>query len=178
MADFATFARPYARAAFEVARERGALDAWAAFLGRLAGLLAQQPVRDLVTSPEASRAERAQVLAELVGTAPPAGGENLLHLMADNDRLDALPAVTAEFQRLQAEAETTAKAVVETAVALERPVADRLVDAIGRRLGRTVEATFEVKPEMIGGVIVRVGDHVIDASLATRLTRLGRAMAA
>lgn len=178
MADSATFARPYARAAFEIARERGELDTWAAFLARLAALLALQPARDLVASPEASRAERARVLAELAGKAIPAGGENLLHLMSDYGRLDTLPAVAAEFQRLQAEAETTAKAVVETAVPLDREVAGRLVEAIGKRLERKVEATFEVKPEMIGGVIVRVGDHVIDASLATRLTRLGRAMAA
>lgn len=177
MAELSTLARPYARAAFDYARERRALDAWAGFLGRLESLCALAPVRDLIADPEAGRAARAKVLCELAGETP-VGGENFLHLTADNGRLHVLPAVAAEFRRLQAEAETTAKAVVETAVPLERAEAARLVEAIGKRLGRKVEASFEVRPGIIGGAVVRVGDRVIDASLATRLMRLARVMAA
>lgn len=177
MADLATFARPYARAAFEYANERKALAAWRAFLDRLAALAALAPVRDLMTTPEAGWEARARVLGELAGKAAvPPGGDNFLRTLAANGRLEALPEVAAEFARLQAQAETVARAVIETAVPVEGALAKRLVAALGKHLGRKVEASFRVAPEIIGGVIVRIGDHVIDASLATRLSRLARAM--
>jgi len=178
MADQATFARPYARAAFAYASEHRALAAWRTFLDRLAELAALAPVRDLMSSPAAGRGERAEVFAELAGDTVPEGGRNLLRAMAANGRLEVLPAVAAEFARLEAEAETTARAVVETAVPVDAPLTERLVAALGEHLGRKVEADFRVVPDILGGVVVRIGDHVIDASLATRLARLARAMAA
>lgn len=178
MADLATFARPYARAAFEYARERKALAAWRRFLERLAELAGLAPVRDLMTTPEADWETRARVLGELAAETVPSGGENFLKALAANGRLDALPEVAAEFGRLQAQAETVAHALIETAVPVQGALAERLVAALGRHLGRKVEASFRVAPEIIGGVIVRIGDHVIDASLATRLGRLARAMIA
>lgn len=178
MAEASTLARPYARAAFEYARARGVLDSWLAFFALMDELITLAPVRDLITSPEASRAERAKLLAELAEETLPGGAQNLLHLMADHDRLAVLPAVAVEFRRLRSDAETTAKATVETAVALDETEAGRLADAIGERLGRKLEAEFRVVPGIIGGVVVRIGDHVIDASVATRLMRLARAMAA
>ncbi len=178
MADLTTYARPYARAAIQWAREHDALAAWRVFLDRLAALAEVPAVRDLMSSPEAGREDRARVLAELAGDAVPAGGANLLGVMARNGRLEALPAVAAEFARLQAEAEATARAVIDTAVPIDQAVADRLVAALATHVGRKVDATFRVVPEIIGGVVVRIGDHVIDASLAARLRRLAQAMTA
>jgi F-type H+-transporting ATPase subunit delta len=178
MADASTFARPYARAAFDYANEHKAVGEWRRFLDRLAELATLAPVHDLVSTPAVSRERRAEVLAEIADVAVPRGGDNFLRLMARNGRLEALPAVAEEFARLEALAEATVEAVIETAVELEPAAADRLVAALSKRLGRKLEASFRVAPDIIGGVIVRLGDQVIDASLATRLTRLARAMAA
>ncbi len=177
MADYATLARPYARAAFEHAQEADALTRWQNFLGHLAELVALEPVRDLITSPEVGRDERAELIGEMAAKHLPAGGANLLRLMAENGRLEALPAVAAEFARLAAEAETTVKVAIETAVPLEKAHSERMVEALGKRLGRRIEASFEVVPALIGGVVMRIGDHVVDASLATRLRRLANSMA-
>lgn len=178
MADPRTFARPYARAAFDYANAHGAVEEWRAFLDRLAELAVLDPVHDLVSSPAVSRERRAEVLAEIAGVAVPRGGDNFLRLMARNGRLEILPAVDEEFARLEALAEGTVEAVIETAVDLDPAAAEKLVEALGKRLGRKLEASFRVVPEIIGGVVVRLGDQVIDASLATRLARLARAMAA
>ncbi len=178
MPDPVTLARPYARAAFEYAREQDVLSHWQNFLVRLTELIALAPVRDLITSPAVGRTERAELLGELSGKRLPAGGANLLHLMADTGRLRVLPALAAEFVRLAAEAETTAKVVIETAVPLEEAHSERLLEALSQRLDRKIEARFEVVPKIIGGVVIRVDDHVIDGSIATRLRRLARAMAA
>ncbi len=178
MADLTTLARPYARAAFEYARERDALSHWRDFLARLAELIALAPVRDLITSPAVGRAERADLLGELADGHLPPGGANLLRLMADTGRLRALPALAAEFARLAAKAETTVKVVIETAVPLDQAHSEHLIEALSRRLDCKIEAHFEVVPEIIGGVVIRADDHVIDGSIATRLRRLARAMAA
>ncbi|MGH7058582.1 MAG: F0F1 ATP synthase subunit delta [Acetobacteraceae bacterium] len=178
MADVATLARPYARAAFEYAGTRAAVDEWRLFLTRLAELATLAPVHDLFSSPAVGRARRAEVLGEIAGVAVPAGGENFLRLMAENGRLGVLPAVAAEFRRLEEAAEAVAEVTIETAVALDRATSDRLVAGLGKRLGRRLDAHFRVTPALIGGVVVRIGDEVIDASLATRLSRLAHSMAA
>jgi len=178
VADLATLARPYARAAFEYARSHDVVKPWRDFLERLGEASTLAPVHALVTTPAAGRAERARVLLEVVGGNAPAGGANFLHLMADNARLGVLPAVAEEFVRLEEEAEATAEVVIETAVALNEASSKRLLTALGKRLGRELEAQFRVAPELIGGVVVRIGDEVIDASLATRLERLTGAMTA
>lgn len=178
MADVATLARPYARAAFEYARAQRAVAEWQAFLARLAELATLKPVHDLFSSPVVGRARRAEVLGEIAGVDLPAGGENFLRLMAENGRLGTLPGVAAEFRRLEEAAQAVAEVTIETAVALDRATSDRLVAALGKRLERKLEVRFQVVPELIGGVVVRIGDEVIDASLATRLARLANQMAA
>ncbi len=178
MADIATLARPYARAAYEYAAAQGAVDAWRLLLSRLAELAALAPVHDLFSSPVAGRDRRAEVLGEIAGVDLPPGAGNLLRLMAENGRLGVLPAVAAEFRRLEEAAEAVADVTIETAVALDRATSERLVAALGKRLGRRLEARFQVTPALIGGVVVRIGDEVIDASLATRLARLANQMAA
>ena len=176
MADNATLARPYARAAFEYAREAQALEPWRDFLGRLARLVELAPVRDLITSPEAERDQRAALIAELAGEPRPKGADNLLRVMAENGRLEVLPAMATEFGRLADEAETTIDVTIETAEELGERSSQHLVEALGKRFGRRIEASFEVVPGIIGGVVMRIGDHVIDASLATRLRRLAKTM--
>lgn len=178
MAELATLARPYARAAFEYARANDQIGDWRHFLERLGELSGLASVHDLVTTPLASRARRAEVLLAVAGVKTPKGGKNLLHLMADNGRLDVLSAVSEEFVRLEEEAEATAQVVVETAVELSEASSERLLAGLGKRLGRELEAQFRVVPELIGGVVVRIGDEVIDASVATRLERLAGAMTA
>ncbi|MDN5864073.1 MAG: F0F1 ATP synthase subunit delta [Gammaproteobacteria bacterium] len=178
MADYATLARPYARAAFEYAQAHDLIRPWREFLDRLAGVSALAPVHDLIATPVVSRARRAEVLADVAGAKMPDGGGNFLHLLADNGRLAALPAVAEEFARLEEQMEATAEVVIETAVELGKGSATRLVAALGKRLGRELEAQFRVTPDIIGGVVVRIGDEVIDASLATRLARLANQMSA
>lgn len=177
MAEVATLARPYARAAFEYAEAQGLVAEWRAFLERLARVGTLAPVHDLVTSPAAGSARRAEVLAEVAGMKIPAGGANFLHLLADNGRLGALGAVAEEFVALVEAAEATAEVTIETAIALDEPTSKRLLAALGKRLGRELEAQFRVVPALLGGVVVRIGDEVIDASLATRLARLANSMA-
>ncbi len=178
MAEQITIARPYARAAFTYAREQNVLRAWRKFLVRMAELSGLDPVRDLMTAPGVSPERRVQVLVDLGGVTPPKGAVNLLCLMALNGRLGVLRDVTEEFTRLEDVAAETLDVTIITAVPLTQEIHAKLVEALSRRLGHKIEASFEQRPEIIGGLMVRIGDHVIDATLANRLRRLTRAMIA
>ncbi|MCS6778852.1 MAG: F0F1 ATP synthase subunit delta [Geminicoccaceae bacterium] len=171
-------AQRYAAALFELARERDALDAVAADLDRLEGLLAESP--DLVrilASPVASRTEqRRAVLAvsERVGL-----GElvrNTLGVLADHRRLGALARVIAAFRERLAEAkgETTAE-IVSAAPLAEEDLAS-LRAALGRFAGRKVRIATRVDPSLLAGLTVRVGSRMIDASLRRRLQQLETTM--
>lgn len=176
MAEQSTLARPYARAAFSWAQSQGNVADWAQYLDRLASLTELGAVRDFLRTPRISVAQRAQVVLELSGDLRPAGADNLIRLLCENGRLTALPAVAAEFSRLREEAESTLEATITTAVPLEQGIADRITQLLERRLGQKVDAHFDQQPEIIGGILVRVGDQVIDATIASRLRRLTAAM--
>lgn len=178
MAEQITIARPYARAAFAYAREQNALEAWRKFLARMAELSKLDPVRNLMTIPGVSPEQRTQVLLDLGRITPPKGVANLLCLMALNGRLGVLREVTEEFARLEDEAAATLDVTIITAVPLAQTIYAQLVESLSRRLGHKIEARFEQRPEIIGGLMVRIGDHVIDATLANRLRRLTRTMIA
>ncbi len=87
-----------------------------------------------------------------------------------------LPEIAAQFDALKAEAENKVKATLVSATAVDAAVAERVKQALKKRLGREVELSLEVDPSLIGGAIVRAEDMVIDGSVRTRLEQLARAM--
>jgi F-type H+-transporting ATPase subunit delta len=182
MSDFGTVARPYARAVFDLARAAGDLDGWANAL-RAAALVAQdKAAHAYLNSPERSVAERADFVAAIAGELQGAAvlssaeGRNLLKLLSENDRLDALGEISAQFDQLKAEQENKVKVRLRAAAPVDGAQADRIADALSKKLGRTVELDVEVDESLIGGAVVRAEDMVIDDSLQTRLKRLASAM--
>lgn len=176
MAEQSTLARPYARAAFSWAQSQGLVGDWNEYLDRLARLSEVATVRDFIQAPRISADQRARVLLELAGDARPAGADNLVKLLCVNGRLAALPELAIEFSRLREEAESTLEATITTAVPIEQALADRITKVLEQRLGQKVDAQFDQRPEIIGGILVRVGDQVIDATIVSRLRRLTAAM--
>ena len=176
MADAATIARPYARAAFEHAHAAGQLPAWGEMLARAAATVGDERVAALIGNPHVQRAELVALVAEVAG----AGDEkarNFIQLLADNGRLAALPQVAAQYAALRAEVENTVEVTVASALPLTAEQSDKLAHALTRRLRRTVRLTATVDPSLIGGAVVRAGDFVIDGSLRGRVERLANTMA-
>jgi F-type H+-transporting ATPase subunit delta len=176
VADAATIARPYARAAFEHAHAAGQLPAWGDLLARAAATVGDERVAALIGNPHVQRAELVALVAEVAG----AGDEkarNFIQLLADNGRLAALPQVAAQYAALRAEVENTVDVTVTSALPLTAEQSDKLAQALTRRLRRTVRLTATVDPSLIGGAVVRAGDFVIDGSLRGRVERLANTMA-
>lgn len=176
MADVATIARPYARAAFEHAHAAGQLAPWGEMLARAGAAVEDERVAALIGNPHVQRAELVALLAEVAGAADDKS-RNFVQLLADNGRLAALPQVAAQYAALRAEVENTVDVTVTSALPLTAEQSDKLVQALSRRLRRTVRLSATVDPSLIGGAVVRAGDFVIDGSLRGRVERLANTMA-
>ena len=177
MADEATIARPYARAAFEHAHTAGQLAAWGEMLERASIVLEDARVSALVGNPHVQRAELVSFVAELTGVSGNDKALNYLRLLADNGRLALLPQIAQQYAALRAEVENTVEVTVTSALPLTAEQSEKLTQALTRRLRRTVRLSATVDSSLIGGAVVRAGDFVVDGSLRGRVERLGNTMA-
>lgn len=169
----ATLARPYARAAFAVAREQSALPAWSQALAFAARVAADPQVGVLLGDPRLT-AEAAVGL--LVPESAPQNFDGLLQLLFENHRLALLPEISGLYDALRFEAEQIVKARITSAEALPAAEIETLKAALRRRFGRAVEVDTDVDPALIGGVLIDAGEVVIDGSLRGRLARLHDAL--
>jgi F-type H+-transporting ATPase subunit delta len=176
VADEATIARPYARAAFEHAHAAGQLAAWGEMLGRASLVLEDARVQPLIGNPHVKREEFVAFVAELAGAQGNEKAQNFLRLLADNGRLTLLPQIAVQYSALRADVENTVEVTVSSAMPLSAEQSEKLTQALTRRLRRTVSLSATVDPSLIGGAIVRAGDFVVDGSLRGRVERLGNIM--
>jgi F-type H+-transporting ATPase subunit delta len=168
----------YAVALFELARDQDALDVVAGDLGNLRTLLGESAdLRRLVDSPVLSREEQGRAitaLAERVGFAPLT--KQFLGLLAHKRRLFALPEIIAAYQAMLGEHKGEVSAEVASAVALSDEQLAAVKEQLSKAVGRTVTLETAVDPGLLGGLVVRVGSRMLDASLRTKLQRLETAM--
>lgn len=175
MSQAITLARPYARAAFQLAQAEGKLPAWSNLLGFAAQVAAHPDVQALVGHPKVDD----QALVAIVqpkGEVDPAFQRFLAELAA-NGRLALLPEIAGLYDQFRAEAERVVKATVTSAVPLDADAVARIAASLRKRFGRDVALETAVDPSLIGGAVVDAGDVVIDGSIRTKLARLGAALA-
>ena len=178
MAEKATIARPYARAAFEFAREHGQLPQWSTLLASAAAVAADERVSRLLGSPHVTVDEMVSLFADAAGPAADEHGRNYIATLAHNGRLGLLPEIAAQYEILRAEVENVVDVELVAAMQVEPAQHERLLQALKRRLGREVRVSTRIDASLIGGAVVRAGDLVIDGSLRGRLERLSSAMTA
>ena len=169
--------RVYANALFEAAQDKGRLEPVREQLAQFVTAEAEVPeLRALLRNPEIDPRARAAALEELL-----TGGDevlrNFLLVLADKGRAAQLEEIAREFERLIAEHEGVVHAELTTAVELSDDEADKLLGQIEKASGRKVEASRSVDPNLIGGIVLQVGSHRLDASVRGRLERLRRELA-
>jgi F-type H+-transporting ATPase subunit delta len=172
VAERATIARPYAKAAFEYAREANAFAAWSQGLESAAQIVADPSVAPLTKSPQWPMANLVSLITDVAGDKLNAGMQNFVRVLAENHRLLLLPEIAAHYEELRAAVENTLDVEVISAVTLSDAQADKLKQALSTRLKRTVRMQNSVDSTLLGGAVVRAGDLVIDGSLKGRLERL------
>ena len=172
MAERATIARPYARAAFTYARENARLDNWSAWLGTARAVVQSAEYEALASSPGIRTAQLVELIAGVCGGALDDNGRALLELLAENGRVDYLPEIADHFDELKAQDQNVADVEIVSAVALSDAQQQRLAGALRTRLHCDVRLHCSVDPALIGGAVVRSGDLLIDGSLSSKLERL------
>ena len=178
MADKSTIARPYAKAAFEEARDRGRLGPWSQALRTAATVVGDSRVAALLGNPRVTAAELANLVAGLSGAELDQEGHNFVSTLADNHRLAVLPEISVLFDELKSEAEGVIDVTVTSAAPLDEAQRGTLSAALERRLKRSVRLQCQTDPALIGGAVLRAGDLVIDGSLRAKLERIAYALTA
>jgi F-type H+-transporting ATPase subunit delta len=175
MAEALTIARPYAEAAFQLAAKAEALPQWSDALARLAAVARSVGARELAGNPRVTDTQVAQVFAEVAGNLS-AEQHKFLRVLAANGRLAVLPEIADAFEALKNESEGVLDARISSAYPLSSAQVDDVVAALEAKNGRKVKATVTVDPDLIGGVSIRIGDEVIDASVRGKLSQLADAL--
>lgn len=176
MAELSTLARPYARAAFEFAVNAGTLDQWSNQLNLLSAVVAESKVASLLASPASTSEYQSEQLIAVCGKEVGAEVQNFVRVLADNKRLSLLPYVAALFAEFKANRERSVDVNIDTAFQLTKAVEKKLAVALSKKLERDVKVTSQVDESLIGGVVIRAADVVIDASIRGRLDKLAKAM--
>ena len=174
MSQALTLARPYARAAFSLAREQGKFADWSNALGFAARVAADPQIASLLGNPRLTQADAVTLLA--ADGADEAFGR-FLALLADNRRLALLPEIAGLYEDQRNEAERVVRAKVTSATPLPAAELETIKAALKQRFGREVEVDTAVDESLIGGAVIDAGDVVIDGSLKGKLGRLQSALA-
>lgn len=178
MAETSSIARPYAQAAFELAREGGRLGAWADLLDVAAAVVVNVAISRLIDAPKTDMGALLGVVAGICRDSVPEGAAdqaqlaNLLKLLAANGRLSELPAIAEQFKKLKADVENSMDVVLTAASPVDAAQQSRIAEALKRRFGREVNIKFKLDENLIGGARLQADDLVIDGSVRTGLEKL------
>jgi F-type H+-transporting ATPase subunit delta len=170
--DATTIARPYAEAVFECAKERGDLDRWSDMLKLLADVVTDPTMVGVIGDPLFGREDLADLIQQIGGDGLNSEGGNLVKLLVQNDRLPVLPEMVELYEQLKADHQRVLNAHLSTAYPLEPAEQKKIAAALTAKLGREVTVTSETDSTLIGGVLIRAGDMVIDGSVRGHLQQL------
>lgn len=176
MAELTTLARPYAKAVFADAQEKNSLDAWSSSLALLSVCSADENMAKVLSHPSLTASQQAQALLDVCGDKLNEAAKNLVAILAENKRLALLPEITALYEELKAKMQNAVDVVVTSAFALTDAQSAKLATALKAKLNCEVRMTSEVDESLVGGVIIRAGDLVIDGSITGKLSKLAEAM--
>lgn len=177
MAEALTTARPYAHAAFEEAQKLGDLKGWSEMLLSIAEAISHPELRAAVNSPRFLKSQIDNLMEGVLGSQAKIQQRNFVRVLVDNQRLMLLPEIVVLFEALKSEAEKTVDVVVDSAFELSAAQQEKIIRSLKARLGREIKLVCKVDKELLGGVVIRAGDKVIDGSARTRLGEMANALA-
>ncbi|MFO1282914.1 MAG: F0F1 ATP synthase subunit delta [Burkholderiales bacterium] len=178
MAELSTIARPYAEAAFDLAREKNALPAWSRMLELVMSVATDAKMAETLASPKLGDKEKESLFLSVCGDRLDADARSFVRVLIESDRIGVTREIREIFEKRRHDAEGIARAVVESAMPVSDADLEGLKSALARRFGRRIEAVVRVNPALIGGARITVGDTVIDDSVQGKLTAMANQLTA
>ncbi len=174
MAEIATLARPYAVAAYKRAKETGTTAQWADALAFLAAVMEDRRIAQAASNPKAKKEQFTQSLLDLCAGKLNAECENFVRLLVANRRLGLIKSISEQFEQYRAEEEGYIAVDVLTAYPLADEERDQLSAVLRQNLGKEPKLSVQVDEALIGGVLIKAGDRVIDASVRGQIQRMAK----
>jgi F-type H+-transporting ATPase subunit delta len=174
MAELTTIARPYAEAAFRLARDGNALPVWSEMLRLVSAVVAEPKVATALDNPSLAARDKQALLLSLCGDRLNVEGRNFVHVLVEADRVALMPQILEMFGTLKDEADGVVRARIDSAFALSDAQLAALTAALAKRFGKRIEATVTVDPALIGGARITVGDTVIDGTVQAKLATMAQ----
>ena len=176
MSESSNIARPYAQAIFELARDSQRFDEWSENLNGLCEIVEHPDIGVMINDPRITRGQVLEVMLEIGGDGFDEQTRNLVRILGHYRRLGSLPMIARQYESLRAAEEGIIEAELETAFDIDEEHKSTLITALQQRLGRKVRLTSSTNPDLLGGVVVRAGDWVIDGSVRARLEKLATSL--
>jgi len=177
MAERQTLARPYAEAVFKLAQEQDRLQAWSDTLGFMAAVMANKGMQSVLDRPDLENDRFVVLIKDICAGRMDQQAENLLQVLLENNRISLFAEIVSLFESFKADAESTVEVEVLSAFALDAGQEKSIAAAMEKKLGCAVTLHIKKDESLIGGIVIRAGDLVIDGSvkgylgeLATHLT--------
>jgi F-type H+-transporting ATPase subunit delta len=176
MAELTTIARPYAQAAFSLAKQTGELPRWSEMLAFVGEVYSHPQVQAALANPESTKTDVERLLLGICGDRLDGSARNLLILLVRNDRLEIIPDLVRRYEELREQEESILEARVESAFQLTDDQLRLLTAKLEKRTGHRIKPDVVIVPALIGGVRVQVGDDVWDGSVRGQLHELEAAL--
>lgn len=176
MSEQITYARPYAKAAFEFAQSAGQVQLWKEVVNTLAAIAELPDVQTLIQDPLVPPMVQAQIIIDAGNDVFKSEAANFVRILAENHRLDTAPELAAYFESLCDAAERTVEVEAVSAYPLNEKQRESIASALQKRLGKNINLSAREDATLLGGVVIHAGDLVIDGSLKGRLGQMARAM--
>ena len=172
MAEAITVARPYAVAAWRHAEVEGNTDLWAEMLVFMANVVSDETMSRIVGDPRVGEERLSQLMLDICGGRINETAESFIRLLVDNGKLSLLPEISSVFTQLKSEAGGAVDATLLTAFPVNAKFEQAISAAMQKKLNREVNFKTEEDKSLLGGVVIRVGDMVIDASVKGQIESL------
>lgn len=172
MSEISTIARPYAKAVFDLADQDSSYDKWSDVLSLLSSIVDNDTVQSLFEDPFVDKSRLSELIKGVCADNVDDQARNLVDTLIDNGRLNAIDAISARYEELRAEAESVVEAHVESALPLDDSQLEKLNASLEKHFGKKVKLATSVNEDLMGGILIRAGDTVIDGSVRTKLEKL------
>ncbi len=174
MSELATLARPYAVAVFKRAKETDSAKTWSKNLAFLAAVLSDKSISGVIDDPKIGKSALLTLLLDICEGQIDQEGSNFLKLLIENNRLGLITAITEIFETYKAEDEGSIDVDVSTAFAFTKESKQSFNTTLEKTFGKKINMKIAVDSSLIGGVLVRAGDQVIDGSVRGQLQQLAQ----